>query len=35
MEELDIDGRGTVVPALKRLAHYEEEGGAGHGAACS
>jgi len=32
MEELDTDGRGTAVPVLKRVAHYEDVGGAGYGA---
>lgn len=35
IEELDIDGRGTAVPALKRVAHYEDVRGAGYGAAYS
>jgi hypothetical protein len=35
MEELDIDGRCTVVPVLKRVAHYDDEKGAGYGAAYS
>jgi len=27
MEELDTDGRGTAVPVLKRVEHYEDVGG--------
>jgi hypothetical protein len=35
MEELDIDGRGTAVPVLKRVAHYADVRGAGYDAAYS
>jgi hypothetical protein len=35
MEKLDKDGRGTVVLVLKRVAHYEDVGGAEYGAAYS
>ena len=35
MEELDIDGRGTAVPVLMRVARYEDVRGARYGAAYS